>query len=52
MDNGIENSAILNLSTGEVCAPRLMAFIADAVAAILGRASCGQYGFDGVQWPF
>jgi len=34
-----------------VAAPRLMAFIAVAVAAIFGRASCGQYGFDGLQWP-
>jgi len=36
-----------------VVALRLMAFIAVAVAvaAIFGRASCGQYGFDGLQWP-
>ena len=38
-------------NASDVGAARLMAFIAAAVAAIFGHASCDQFGLDGLQRP-
>ena len=40
-----------NCNASDVGAVRFMAFIAAVVAAILGNASCGKFGLDGLQSP-
>ena len=40
-----------NCNASDVGAVRFMAFIAAVVAAILGHASCGKFGLDGLQSP-